>query len=798
MELLACAASLCHTPLEEMTMRFLALLPVLIALLCAQALRAQTDDSWKLPLAEKAKLLEQNNVERHNIMGLYPSQVEVPLDGSPVNQSTLGLSNIAHSIVWTAYYLEGLCYRYAFLKQSGAPPEEVAAARARADEVFESMYRCQLVTGVRGLQARGYALGHGESYEERENASTRDEWHQGAGEYAHLRWRGEPSHHNYSSAAHALCQYYDLVAEGIQKERAREALDALVSYWVDNDFIIYNYQRRGYPVHILGLTDGKTLNTRVMMAIAAAKQAYHATGKAKFKQMYDRLVKQYGVRGLQEFRTEKDHDDAQHVFCHLEALFRIEDDPELLAGYRKVLAGLWANHKGDAQSTFTYIYLSLTPDSPDREQALREALFSLQTYPADTTLRPRMNSIRTDLKPPYPVYAAAWDNEYLWKGNLLTPDGWLSRTVTQVEVSPEDPMVLYAIDELGDLYQSRDGAATATGWRPIDQGLRSPVRSVAVGHRSRMVAVACEDGFYLSTTAGRKWELLPVPADGGRPVEVQFDPQQAHLLYATTTRGAYRSLDFGERFLGKSWEPLTAGLPPGDAQFKVAPGKPGRIYALISGALFTRRLDEDTWQQGASLGPAENLSRCSWLVADPTNPDRALVGLYTTHAAIGTRSLLQETTDGGLTFQPDLLSIYLRYVRGDAKAVMASLIPGQAVLPAIDPGQPQTIYTAVGRGVLKSSDGGKSWAEKSKGLEIAVARSVIAPRHGGCIFAGTPAGLFLSRDGGESWQDAHLCLQFDKNTRREIGGGAFIDAYWRGRYYGFIDEAAAKAPWPGK
>ena len=41
----------------------------------------------------------------------------------------------------------------------------------------------------------------------------------------------------------------------------------------------------------------------------------------------------------------------------------------------------------------------------------------------------------------------------------------------------------------------------------------------------------------------------------------------------------------------------------------------------------------------------------------------------------------------------------------------------------------------------------------------------------------------------------HLVLQFTYNTRREIGGAAYVDAYWRGRYYGFIDDAAAAAPW---
>ena len=135
---------------------------------------------------------------------------------------------------------------------------------------------------------------------------------------------------------------------------------------------------------------------------------------------------------LRSFRKEKDFDDAEHVFCHLDLLFRIETDPQLLAAYRQVADGMWADHRQDAQSLFTYIYFNLAPDAEGRDQALADALRSLRTWPTDMTLKPRMNSLDASLKPPYPTYLAAWDNEYIWKGNLLRADGWLSRSVVDV------------------------------------------------------------------------------------------------------------------------------------------------------------------------------------------------------------------------------------------------------------------------------------------------------------------------------------------------------------------------------
>jgi photosystem II stability/assembly factor-like uncharacterized protein len=757
---------------------------------------AEPNDTWKQPLDEKAKIIEQGCVERHNVQGLYPSQVEVPLDGGPVDNTSLGIGNVAHSVCWTSNYLAGASYRYACLKRAGAPAEEVQKALDRANELFEAVYRCQLVTGVPGLQARGYAVGHGESYEERWDDSTRDEWHQGTGEYKDLRWRGAPSHHNYSDAVHGLGQFYDLAAEGEKKDRCRAAIDALVSYWVDNNFEIRNYENRGAPVPILGMTDGRTLNTRVMMAIAGAKVAHHATGNDKFKKVYDQLCAQYGIRGLKEFHANKDFDDAEHVFCHLENLFRMETDPELLAGFRVVLDGLWANHKNDGQSLFTYIYLGLTPDAPDKDKALKDALFSLQTYPTDTTLRPAMNSIYKDVKPPYPTFRAVWDNEYLWKGSLMNQDGWLSRKVLGVAVSPEDPTVLYAFDERGDVYQSRDGGATLAGWRPINEGLKSPVHALDVGDKVRIVVVACDDGFYKSTTAGYSWKPLSVPADGGTPVNIFFHPENPRMLYAITTKGAYRSRDFGEEFMGESWTCLTEDLPPAkETLFRVAvaPGHPGRIYAVLDGVLFTRKMG-DSWRRGGEVGLGEIGDLQPWLAVDPSNPDRALMATEIKYPALGVNTLIQETRDGGETWTNNMKSVYDVYSKGGIKQVIGLMIPGAIVAPAMDPRNPQVMFTGGLRGIVRSSDGGATWEEKTAGLDIPVARVVMVPRHTDWVFADTPGGLFVSKDRGDSWTDAHLCPMFEKNTRRELGGAAYIDAYWRARYYGLIDDATAVAP----
>ena len=69
--------------------------------------------------------------------------------------------------------------------------------------------------------------------------------------------------------------------------------------------------------------------------------------------------------------------------------------------------------------------------------------------------------------------------------------------------------------------------------------------------------------------------------------------------------------------------------------------------------------------------------------------------------------------------------------------------------------------------------------KSEEGFNIPLVRSLFVSRYSDWLFAGTPGGLYISKDGGETWQDGNLWLQFDKNTRRELGGASFIDAYCR-------------------
>ena len=573
-------------------------------LLCFLPVLSRADDveGWRKPLREKEKLLEANILHRHNILGLYPSMVQIPPAGQKMDITTATpFSDVVHSVAWTSHYLAGACYRYAWLRDNGGSAEEVDQARRRADELFEAVYRCQRVTGKRGLLARGYLIGTGPTFDERRAAAHRDDWHQGHVDGYDLRFCAAPSHHIYSAATMGMGFYYELAAQGEQKRRAREAIDALVSWWVDNDYKIAGYNENSRPpFSILGYTDGRTLNTRVMMAVSAARIAYHVTGKAKFKRAFEDLVGRYGVRDLKQFRTAKGYDDAHHVFAHLDLLHRVETNKQLRAAYAIVADGLWGDHyKDEGHSHFTFIYYHLRPEAPGKAQALKNALFTLATWPTDMTIQPIMSSLDPSMKPPYPVYATGWDNEFIWKGNLLRPDSHTSRIATQIIVSPQSPHVAAVADPSGHLYVTHDGGASEGGWRCVSDRLRSPVRGAAFGPRTRIMAVACDDGYYITQTGGDEWRRLPLETNS-TPTSVQFDPGNPDILFAMTARSIHRSLDYGPELVGNAWVDVGSRLPRGiSLQFTIVPsGSDGesRIYARNGFRLFYKLSDAAGWQ----------------------------------------------------------------------------------------------------------------------------------------------------------------------------------------------------------
>lgn len=171
--------------------------------------------------------------------------------------------------------------------------------------------------------------------------------------------------------------------------------------------------------------------------------------------------------------------------------------------------------------------------------------------------------------------------------------------------------------------------------------------------------------------------------------------------------------------------------------------------------------------QFRAIGPANMMGRTTDIEGVPGDPNIVYVG-----AAAGG---VWKTTNGGTTWTP--------------------IFDNQPTLSvgdlALEPGNPEVIYVGTGesntrnsvsfgRGVYKSTDGGKTWRHLGLSDTRHIARVMVSPADPKTVMVcavghiGGPnaeRGVFLSRDGGATWQktlfvdDRHGCADLDLDPR---------------------------------
>jgi photosystem II stability/assembly factor-like uncharacterized protein len=288
--------------------------------------------------------------------------------------------------------------------------------------------------------------------------------------------------------------------------------------------------------------------------------------------------------------------------------------------------------------------------------------------------------------------------------------------LTTVAVDPAQPQNLFAGSSDGGVLRSVDGGRS---WSAANNGLptgRGKLRVDALEiDRStpRSLYAAVDGGLYRSRDGGTRWAALASPGLGGVTL-LDAHPTQPGLVLAGSTDGLFRSTNGG-----RSW--VRAGGTLDSVwirDLERSPASPTVVWAAAvqrhiaepQGGVFRSDDGGFTWHQ-VSGQPA------SQVAADPLSAEGVVV--YFDDLQLDE---LARSDDGGASFQ--LLPTPDAYVTDLALHPLAA----------------DTLYLATRSGVLRSVDGGATWAAWNDGLP----HPIVA----GLAFGGQPWSMYAATAGG--------------------------------------------------
>ncbi len=267
------------------------------------------------------------------------------------------------------------------------------------------------------------------------------------------------------------------------------------------------------------------------------------------------------------------------------------------------------------------------------------------------------------------------------------------------------------------------------------------------------------------------------PFRGGRTRAISGVPSQPNVFYmAQVNGGVFRTDDYG-----RTWQPIFDDQPTASVgALAVAISDPKIIYVGSGEGLHRPDLSvgngiyksTDAGKTWTHLGLRDG-QQIAQIAVDPRNPEHLLVAVAGHPYGPNEERGVFLSTDGGKTF---------------AKTLYKDENTGGNDVQ-IDPANPQIVYASLWEaregpwenaewngtngGIFKSTDGGKTWKQLSKGLpnDIVQANLAVAPSAPRTLFAAvaTPktVKLYRSDDAGENWS---LATE-DARPAGRIGGG---------------------------
>jgi hypothetical protein len=274
----------------------------------------------------------------------------------------------------TATYLAAMCYKYAVTKDE--------TARREAVESFNAMIWLERITNVEGFFARAIwsATGDKDEMDTQGSGGLPARWY--PTKDGKWFWKGDTSSDEVTSHFYAVALFYDLVAEGKEKEMAREHLKRIASYILDNGWVLKDMDgqptRWGHwnPEYLLrpyGMVD-RGLNG--LEALNFMQTALYATGDEKFSKGLQQLISwgydQNTIRQKNVFPPEAIAPwDDDLAFESYNTILRYTADPGLHSILLRSLERTWEVKRMDHLPWYNFSYGALTGNDCELEQSVR-------------------------------------------------------------------------------------------------------------------------------------------------------------------------------------------------------------------------------------------------------------------------------------------------------------------------------------------------------------------------------------------------------------------------------------------
>jgi photosystem II stability/assembly factor-like uncharacterized protein len=361
------------------------------------------------------------------------------------------------------------------------------------------------------------------------------------------------------------------------------------------------------------------------------------------------------------------------------------------------------------------------PDTTDR---LRPGLFAGLRFRSIGPAAPsgRIGEIAVDPANRSVRYLAVHSGG-VWKtvnaGTTWTPlfDSQVSYSIGTIAIDPNNPLVVWvgtgennsqrSVGYGDGVYRSTDGGKS---WNNLGLKASNHIGKILIDPRNSAVVYVSaigplwsaggDRGVYKTGDGGKTWTQVLKGDEWTGAYDMQFDPRNPDVLYATTYQRARRQWGFidggpGSAIwkssdAGATWSKLTRGLPTeelGKVGLAVSPVNGNVVYAIVEAANraggFYRSLDAGQSWERMSQTTGNPPFYYHKLYADPKDVDR----VYSMNVQ------LQVTEDGGRTFR----SIQGRSTHVDNHALW------------IDPDDTAHLINGNDGGLYESHDRGATW-----------------------------------------------------------------------------------------